>query len=358
MADCDEHQRRSHIVEESVEEEDNILFFDEDDIKSGLEECTKSLVGRLLADKPFSIGTVESAFGAIWGHPDGFRVMDHGDNIYQFFFAREVDALRIELGSPWLFKNYIIHLWRWRAGMKMEEEDFSCFPVWIQIWGLPEYCKTKELGEKIGRRIGEVREVEFFNVRGKESRILKIKVDLNATKVLKSRLKIAGPDKKPMEVVFKYERLGMFCNYCGHIGHENRTCSIYLEDKVRGVLQEDKIGPWIKAEQVGRKEEDRKENKDQNKPGGRWNGESPQRKPTPVSLLRSFSNLSVNENRQGNNPITGLANLSERAFSPKMQKEGDDRRELREVEDSDTLSITYNGISFEGRVGDMGTEAT
>ena len=57
-------------------------------------------MGRLLADKSFSLGTVENALGVLWGHPVGFRVLDHGNNVYQFFFDREVDVLRIEMGSP------------------------------------------------------------------------------------------------------------------------------------------------------------------------------------------------------------------------------------------------------------------
>ena len=75
-----------------------------------MEECSKSLIGRLMADQSFSRGTLEAALGAIWGHLEGFRVLDHGDNIYQFFFAKHVDVLRIEMGTPWLFKNYILHL--------------------------------------------------------------------------------------------------------------------------------------------------------------------------------------------------------------------------------------------------------
>ena len=57
-------------------------------------------MGRLLADKSFSLGTVENALGVLWGHPVGFRVLDHGNNVYQFFFDREMDVLRIEMGSP------------------------------------------------------------------------------------------------------------------------------------------------------------------------------------------------------------------------------------------------------------------
>ena len=53
----------------------------------------KDLLGRMLLDRAFSIRTIEAAMREIWGHPKGFKVANHGDNTFQFFFAREVDIL-------------------------------------------------------------------------------------------------------------------------------------------------------------------------------------------------------------------------------------------------------------------------
>ena len=55
--------------EENKGKEEEIILFYEEDIKSGVEDCRWSLVGRLLADKSFSLGIMESALGAIYGHP-------------------------------------------------------------------------------------------------------------------------------------------------------------------------------------------------------------------------------------------------------------------------------------------------
>lgn len=57
--------------------------------------------------------------------------MDHGDNVYKFF-SKEVDTLRIELKSPWLFNNYILHVQQWIKGMRVDQEDFSRYPMWVQ----------------------------------------------------------------------------------------------------------------------------------------------------------------------------------------------------------------------------------
>ena len=78
---------------------------------------------------------------------------------------------------------------------------------------------------------------------------MKVKVELDATKIVKSRLKIAGLDRKPTKISFKYERLGSYCNYCGDIDHEGRASPCFLKDTMGGTQREDnKLGPWIKAD--------------------------------------------------------------------------------------------------------------
>ena len=78
-------------------------------------------------------------------------------------------------------------------------------------------------------------------------------MEIDATKILKDKLKIAGPDRKPVEIMLRYERLGNFCCFYAYIGHETRACPELLEDMAQGVKREEKIGPWIKADQVERR---------------------------------------------------------------------------------------------------------
>lgn len=67
MADSADQNQLERVETISDEKEEEILFFDTEDIKSGLEDCSKSVVRMLLVDKSFSLGTVEKALGAIWG---------------------------------------------------------------------------------------------------------------------------------------------------------------------------------------------------------------------------------------------------------------------------------------------------
>ncbi|KAL4394012.1 hypothetical protein AHAS_Ahas02G0109400 [Arachis hypogaea] len=79
----------------------------------------------------------------------------------------------------------------------------------------------------------EIKDVDFFLMRGQEERILKVLLNLDMTKPLRRQLKIADPNKKIIEVQIKYERIGSFCNYCGMIDHQTKVCNLQIEDSVK-----------------------------------------------------------------------------------------------------------------------------
>ena len=180
--------------------------------------------------------------------------------------------------------------------MKIEKKVLLHFPMWVRLWSLPEYCKTKELGEKIAGRVRKVLETTiFFPYKERKIRYMKVKVELDATQVIKSKLKIARLDMKTIEVAFKYERLGSFYNYSGHLRHESRACPRFLENSVNRKKKADKPGEWIKVNQVGRKLEEYNKNQDPNYQEAARRTAGGQKHLTPASLLCVFSNLSVSE---------------------------------------------------------------
>ncbi|RYR57083.1 hypothetical protein Ahy_A05g022820 [Arachis hypogaea] len=76
------------------------MVFDDGNLQSELDKCAKSLMERLLADCLFNSGTMEATMFAIWGQPVGFKVQNHGGNVFQFFFDDEMVVMRIERGTP------------------------------------------------------------------------------------------------------------------------------------------------------------------------------------------------------------------------------------------------------------------
>ncbi|KAL4300654.1 uncharacterized protein LOC107607559 [Arachis ipaensis] len=184
-----------------------------------------------MADREFSLEALEAAFDMIWNHLDGLRIKYYGDNIYQFFFYdNEADVIRLERGLPWLFKQYVIHLRKWKVDMNIINEDYTIISTWVQLWELTEFCKTSKAARKIGGRIGRVLEVMAVKVRRGEGRIMKARIELNVTKTLKQSIKVASSNCTTHEILLRYERLGLYCSYYGFIGHEFKNCSKFLED--------------------------------------------------------------------------------------------------------------------------------
>ncbi|XLU57966.1 hypothetical protein S245_052614 [Arachis hypogaea] len=79
-----------------IMKEENVINFEEKDIQGRRKRCERSLIGRLLADRQFLSGTIEAAMNSIWRQPERFKVINHGGNIFQFFFSEEKDVLQIE----------------------------------------------------------------------------------------------------------------------------------------------------------------------------------------------------------------------------------------------------------------------
>ncbi|XP_016173039.1 uncharacterized protein LOC107615495 [Arachis ipaensis] len=150
-----------------------------------------------------------------------------------------------------LKEDYVLHVKRWKEDQNGDEEIVSNFSVWVQFSGLPESFKTLEVGHKLGERLGTVLEVGKFQMRDKETRIVKAKINIEATKKVRDQLIVAGPNKKEVEVALHYEKLEKFCTYCTKLGHEVKNCHDLLKDTESDRVKEDDIGEWVKANQVG-----------------------------------------------------------------------------------------------------------
>ncbi|KAJ1394342.1 hypothetical protein SESBI_34286 [Sesbania bispinosa] len=92
---------RSHST--PTEEAPPIIIYEEEDVTEGLSTCLRSLVGRILTEKPIHVNSIQSALAGIWCNPSGFRVEELAQKTFQFIFEDERDTTRILNNSPWLF---------------------------------------------------------------------------------------------------------------------------------------------------------------------------------------------------------------------------------------------------------------
>ncbi|MED6139055.1 hypothetical protein PIB30_080288 [Stylosanthes scabra] len=162
---------------------------------------------------------MDEAMSAIWGKPEGFRVMEINTNLFQFFFAKDSDVFRIEAAF------------------------LGCSRVLI----------------------GSINAIDFFEVKGRESRILKAYVEIDGSKVVKDYLKLAAPNGPQ------------------------------VEDSAENQIKQDCIGEWVKASQVSKRLARKEGLFADNRTSSGGIVPQPRKKPPPTWLLKGFSGLSMKE---------------------------------------------------------------
>ncbi|KAH7851261.1 hypothetical protein Vadar_009169 [Vaccinium darrowii] len=206
--------RSFHLTEE---EQSEIALLSED-VKASKEECRTSIFGKIISQKAVNFSGLRSTMEMVWGYPKNFRVLEIGNGIYQFILPSETAVIRILNGKPWYFNNNFLVLERWNPNIQPHLYKFNLTPIWIRIWGLPIQCVSKEVGLKLGSRIGYADDVAIPVTGSKNGRFVRVRVHMDVTLPLKRGCLVKLGTIKPFGVEFRYERLPNFCRYCGMPG--------------------------------------------------------------------------------------------------------------------------------------------
>jgi hypothetical protein len=88
---------------------------------------------------------------------------------------------------------------------------------------MPLLCMSKAVGKKIGDSLGELEDVDVAGDGAGWGRCLRIRVRIELTKQLECG-RALHLEKQSHWVSFKYEKLLMFCFFCGRIVHGRSSC--------------------------------------------------------------------------------------------------------------------------------------
>ncbi|RYR04439.1 hypothetical protein Ahy_B06g084166 [Arachis hypogaea] len=119
----------------NVTEEEEVLEYEEEDIEEG----------KLVTDKNINPTWVQTTMFNIWRRPEGFKMVEIKPKLFQFFFHKEIDMRKVLKGNPWMFRNSWLLIKKWERGVNPSEMDFSRTEIKLQIWNMPEHCKTTTL---------------------------------------------------------------------------------------------------------------------------------------------------------------------------------------------------------------------
>ena len=87
---------------------------------------------------------------------------------------------------------------------------------------------SPKVASEIGRRLGEVVEVEKRRSLESQNLFMWVKVALPLLKPLRQGGFIGGSNGQRSWVDYRYERLPLFCHYYGLLGHDLKHCAEYF----------------------------------------------------------------------------------------------------------------------------------
>ena len=174
------------------------------------------------------------------------QIVEVGSNLFQFKFKSGFELDRVLKGGPWTFDNQALMLCRWQLGMTAANVKFDSIALWIQIWDAPFDMISPIVVAEIGNRLGEV--VEVVKRRTHDTEFLyEGEGRAPNVKANKTRAFIGGSKGLHTWVSFKYERLPMFCHFCGVLGHDLKHCVKHFAWMKNSKEVECQYGDWLRV---------------------------------------------------------------------------------------------------------------
>ncbi|CAA0810580.1 Uncharacterized mitochondrial protein AtMg01250, partial [Striga hermonthica] len=223
-----------------------IIDLGDEDVQTGVEECHKSLFGKIVGEKRAHFLGIKRAMSLIWKQQQPMEVRELGPNFFHFMFENTENIKRIEGGTNWIFENQYVIISRWKEGLNCKDEVFSMLKMWVQVHHVPINWLTNEVGMKIGKVFPTTANVIISNLGGQGGRILKLLVTVDLREAL-PRCATIRLGSQMITVTFKYERLANLCYYCGMVGHIENSSATRLEDIGNNGLKKGQYGDWLRA---------------------------------------------------------------------------------------------------------------
>lgn len=134
---------------------------------------------------------------------------------------------------------------RWQKGMTASNVKLECASLWIQIWGASFDMISSQVATEVGSRLGTVEDVERRRRQDMQNFFMRVWVALPISKPLRCGGFIVDSNGVRTWVNFKYERLPIFCHYCGLLGHDLCHCASHYAMEKNGGQIEYQYGDWL-----------------------------------------------------------------------------------------------------------------
>ncbi|KAF9622860.1 hypothetical protein IFM89_034990 [Coptis chinensis] len=121
---------------------------------------------------------------------------------------------------------------KWRkTGNGDEALSFDFVKFWVQIYGIPSYRINVENVLSVGSSLGKVKATDLTCSAEFKVPVARVRVKMDIKERLLKGIDLRTKVGEVFPMTFKYEKLDIFCYFCGLIGHDFYLC--YQKEKYR-----------------------------------------------------------------------------------------------------------------------------
>lgn len=120
-------------------------------------------------------------------------------------------------------------------------------PFGFKSGGAPFDMVSPQVATEVDNKMGNAEEVEQRRRQDTPNLFMRVHVALPISKPLRRGGFIADSEGVRTWVKFKYERLPIFCHFCGLLKHDLRHYASHFTGKKNGGVEEYQYGKWLKA---------------------------------------------------------------------------------------------------------------
>jgi hypothetical protein len=214
----------------------------------------RCLIGKIGPEKQVNREAFQSVMSRLWRMAGTVVFKEVSDNIWIFEFTEEEYKKRVMEGRPWSFDRQILVLNEFDGQCLPAKMEFITSPFWIQVHDMPLICMTKGVGKKIGDSLGVLEDIDIAGDGAGWGRCLRIRVSIDLSRPLE-RGRMMNVGGQSYWVIFKYEKLPLFCFRCGCVIHGIKGCPVSNQKRMSGGEEGKEWGVWLRAEKPMRQDQ-------------------------------------------------------------------------------------------------------
>ena len=182
--------------------------------------------------------------------------------------------------------------------------------MWIQIWGVPFDIMALKVAMEIGNKMGVVEDVERRRRSEEQNLFLRVKVALPISKPIRRGGFLMSLDGNRHWVDYKYERLPVFCHFCGILGHDLRHYPAHYKESKRSTTLEYQYWDWLRASNGRNRSPQRRRTNSHGDDGfDKEDNQTVERSEmgaVVTTAVRVLAHSNLHTNQAGNNKIHGV----------------------------------------------------